>query len=95
MIDQAIQSGTLFYNVVKLENGGFLHMSDSFTSQLAANHAATYTVHGDTGDSVECTVDRSPSVKTYAAKVDRHDGTSINFAVWGARIAFKYLVVID
>ena len=33
--------------------------------------------------------------ETYSAKVGKHDGTGINFAVWGAGIAFKYLVVID
>src|SRR5262249_2361272 len=28
MIDTTVQNGTPFYNVVKLENGGFIHMPD-------------------------------------------------------------------
>jgi hypothetical protein len=95
MSDQMVQSGKPFYNVVKLENGGFLHMPDSFTSPLAANRTATYTVHGAAGNTVDCTVDASAGPMTYSADVDPHDGSGINFAVWGTRVAFKYLIVID
>lgn len=91
MSDSAVMTGTPFFNVVKIENGGFIHMPDSFSAQVANGHAETYTVHGGAGNLVECKV----GTRTYAANADRHDGTGINFAVWGAKASFKYLIVID
>jgi Thrombospondin type 3 repeat len=95
MIDQMVESGTPFYNVVKLENGAFTHMPDSSPAQLAAGSTATYTVHGAPGNTVECRVDSASGTRSYSGDVDQHDGTGINFAVWGAKATFKYLVVID
>jgi len=95
MIDQMVQSGAPFYNVVKLENGAFIHMPDSSPAQLAAGSTATYTVHGAPGTLVECRVDSASGTKSYSGNVDQHDGTGINLAVWGSKATFKYLVVID
>jgi hypothetical protein len=95
MTDQMVQSGTPFYNVVKLENGAFTHMPDSFPARLAAGDTATYTVHGASSNSVDCRVANASGTKSFSGSVDQHDGTGINFAVWGAKAAFKYLVVID
>lgn len=95
MTDSAAQGGKPFYNVVKLENGGFIHMPDSFTSALAAGYSATYTVHGVAGNAVDCSVNSQPGPRTYSGSVDPHPGTGINLAVWGAKASFRYLVVID
>jgi hypothetical protein len=95
MIDQMVDNGTPFYNVVKVESGGFIHMPDSSPAQLTAGSTATYTVHGAPGNVVECRVDNASGTRSYSGDVDQHDGTGINLAVWGAKVAFKYLVVID
>jgi hypothetical protein len=70
-------------------------MPDSFPSPLEAGHTATYTVHGAANNAVDCRVSSASGTKTYSRGVDQHDGTGINFAVWGAKAGFKYLVVID
>ena len=95
MIDQMVDRGTPFYNVVKLEAGAFTHMPGGSPAPLTAGATATYTVHGAPGNVVECRVDNAGGTKSYSAGVDQHDGTGINLAVWGAKVTFKYLVVID
>ena len=95
MIDQKVDSATPFYNVVKLEAGAFTHIPGGSPAPLTDSATATYTVHGAPGNVVECRVDNAGGTKNYAAGVDQHDGTGINLAVWGAKVAFKYLVVID
>ena len=70
-------------------------MPDSFPARLTAGYTATYTVHGAPGDIVECRVGNASGTRSYSGNVDPHDGTGINLAVWGAKAAFKYLVVID
>lgn len=97
MIDQSVQSGKPFDNLVMMENGGFINMdiSDGFTSPLAAGYTAMYTAHGAASNTVDCSVTSTPGIRTYSGDVDHHDGTGINLAVWGAKVGFKYLIVID
>jgi hypothetical protein len=94
MSDQAVQGGKPFYNLVEIAGGGFVHNPGTFDSPLAAGHAATYTVHSAADGAIECAVDRNPP-KTYAGNVGSHSGSGLNLAVWGAKAAFKYLIVID
>jgi hypothetical protein len=50
-------------------------------------------VHRVGGGTHECFV--SPSTTyTRSLGLAEQDGTGINFAVWGATVSFKYLVVI-
>jgi hypothetical protein len=95
MIDQTQQNGKAFYSVVKIANGGFLHKAESFTSPLAVGHTASYTVHDPRRDRVDCGILSSSGSRVYAGDIDPHDGSGLNFAVWGAKVSFKYLVVID
>jgi len=96
MIDTKVGGGQPFYNLETIEHGGFLHTpATSFTAPLTAGHTAIYTSHGGDGDAVDCQIGLGPQGVSYTGNVDQHDGTGINFAVWGARAAFRYLIVID
>jgi hypothetical protein len=93
IIDTAVMTGTPFYSAVNVAQGRFVHGANGFTATVAAGHTATYTSHGGAAsNAIDCKVDD----RAYAeVQSDAHNGGGINFAVWGARAAFKYLIVID
>lgn len=92
--DTQANGGAPFFNILRFDNGGFNNYIAASGATVQAGHAATYRVHRVSGSNHECVI--SPST-TYTRTVNlaEQDGTGINLAVWGATVAFDYLVVID
>ena len=81
----------VFLDGVVFDKGGYLHTpSTSGAAVVAAQHSEVYTAHGRPGTNVmECKV----GTQTFTSNGSQL-GSGINFAVWGATVAFRYLIVI-
>ena len=78
---------------MRFDNGGFQHNPHG-TATVQAGHSARYQVHHAGANSYQCRIGTAtPYSRTIG--LSEGGGTGINFAVWGATVAFDYLVVIN
>jgi hypothetical protein len=91
MRDRAVIDGAPFFDLVRFNGSGFQHTIRSTTGAVVeTGHTQRYTVHGVSSTTVQCTIGNN----SFTASTLAESGTGINFAVWGAKVSFKYLVVI-
>ena len=77
---------------MRFDMGGFQHNPHG-TGTVQAGHSARYGVHHAGANTYECRIGTAtPYSRTIG--LSESGGTGINFAVWGATVAFDYLVVI-
>jgi hypothetical protein len=78
-----------FLDGVRFNGSGFNHVPFG-SATVAAGHTEDYTAHGAAGTLIDCTVGDSDFVTDPGTLA----GSGISFAVWGAKVAFRYLIVI-
>ncbi len=87
-------SGNPFHSLMRFDTGAFNHNPEAQGSALQTGHVARYQVHRIANNDYECRVGNAGPY-TENIGLSNSSGTGINFAVWGATVAFDYLVVID
>lgn len=92
MTDSAVQNRRPFYDVVKIGSGAFVHQVETFNGDVSVGHTEVYRAHATSSTDVDCL---AGATGQYAGTIDQANGSGINFAVWGTKVGFKYLVVID
>lgn len=95
MSDDLVSSGAAFFNLMRFDNGGFLHTVRGANATVVAGHTARYTVHRVVDTNHECEVAGTAGT-TFSGSlgIAEGGGTGINLAIWGATVSFDYLIAI-
>ena len=91
MSDANLNGGMPFFDLVTFSAGAFANQVGATGGSVTAGHVAIYTAHAPGGTVIDCAVGST----LYTGSIGTQQGTGINLAVWGAKVGFQYLVVID